>query len=115
MNQLYRGAGNMLPASGLFLQRQCRIPQHPPSISMHRSSIYNLLHAATFALPDGHPVIDALNRACSSGLAGDMVRAKDAIAALLNHDPKTAEQLAFAYRTIMKGDKISRVRAAPVG
>src|SRR5215470_4895731 len=71
-------------------------PPTSPSISMHRSSIHNLLHAATFALPDGHPVVDALNRACSSGLAGDMVRAKDAIAALLNHDPKAAEQLAFA-------------------
>ena len=78
---------------------------------MHRSSMYNLLHAATFALPDGHPVIDALNRACSSGLAADMVRAKDAVAALLNHDPKSAEQLAFAYRTMVKGDKINRARA----
>ena len=44
-----------------------------------------------------------------------MVRAKDAIAALLNHDPKTAEQLAFAYRAIVKGDKINRVRAVSAG
>src|SRR5215813_3359459 len=92
----FRARGTCCRRLGYLCSGNAASPQHPPSISMHRSSIYNLLHAATFALPDGHPVIDALNRACSSGLAGDMVRAKDAIAALLNHDPKTAEQLAFA-------------------
>jgi hypothetical protein len=63
---------------------------------MQRSSIYDLLQAATLALPYGHPLVDALNRALSSGLPGDVVRAKDAVAALQNHDPKSSEQLESA-------------------
>src|SRR5262245_23798122 len=92
---------------------------HSPSTSagpsMQRSSIRSLLQAATFALPNGHPVINALDRAFSTGLAGDVVRAKDAVAALLNHDPKSAEQLAFAYRTLTRGEKINRARSIPAG
>src|SRR5262249_9667431 len=61
-------------------------PSTSPGTSMHRSSMYKLLQAATFALPNEHPVVDVLNRASSSGLAEDMIRAKDAVTALLNHD-----------------------------
>jgi hypothetical protein len=78
---------------------------------MQRSCIYDLLQAATFSLPFGHPVVDALNRALSSDLLGDMVRAKDAVAALQNHDPESAAQLAFAYRTLAKGRRQREARS----
>jgi len=74
--------------------------------------MHDLLQAAAFALPSGHPVIEALNRALSSGLACDMVHARDAVAALQNHDPKSAEQLAFAYRTLTKASSLRHARAA---
>jgi hypothetical protein len=79
---------------------------------MQRSSMRDLLQAAEFALPSGHPVIEALNRALASGLAGDMVHARDAVAALQNHDPKSAEQLAFAYRTLNKASSLRHAPAA---
>jgi hypothetical protein len=81
-------------------------------MNMQRSSMRDLLQAATFALPSGHPVIEALTRALSSGLAGDMMQAKDAVAALQNHDPKSAQQLAFAYRTLNKASSLRHAHAA---
>jgi hypothetical protein len=79
---------------------------------MRPSSMRDLLQAAAFALPSGHPVIEALNRALSSGLAGDVVRAKDAVAALQSHDPKSAQQLAFAYSALRKARACRHSRAA---
>jgi len=103
---------NLSPVAVFFSTRLVRDPSTFLGMNMQRSSMCDLMQAATFALPSGHPVIEALNRALSSGLAGDIVHAKDALAALQNHDPKSAEHLAFAYRTLNKANSRRHGRAA---
>lgn len=97
----------------VFLHRgNAAIPSTAPGLLMQRLSMCDLLQAATFALPGGHPLIEALNRALASGLAGDIVHANDAVAALVNHHPKSARQLAFAYHTLNKSRRVRPARAA---